>query len=148
MHGVDLSPLWALLNQFISLILQGLAIAAVGWITYVIQKYAPTFMKGWLETKASNDLNMALQNGTAAAMNKLGAWESVHSNVAVKGMVTAWAAQYAVNHAPDAVAKFGLSPDQLAVKALAYIPAPSLLVDGAPQIKTEHVDQGNLPDIK
>jgi hypothetical protein len=58
-------------------------------------------------------------------MTRLEAWEGVHKDVTVQGAVARFAAQYAIDHAPEAIARFGLSPDQLALKALAWLPMPA-----------------------
>ncbi|HLY04294.1 MAG TPA: hypothetical protein VKR31_00955 [Rhizomicrobium sp.] len=124
MHNVDITPIWQIADQTIVQVAT-VAIPIVGaWFAWLLQRYAPKFIPAWLESKASADLNTALQNGVSIALNKAQAWESVHSNVQVQGQVTAWAAQYAADHAGDAIARFGLSPDQLATKALAFIPKP------------------------
>ena len=125
MHNVDISGVYAaIVNPAVQDLLLGLVAAAGGWLAYLMQKYAPKFIPAWLEQKASADLNTALMNGVTIAMHQLDAWEKVHSDVTVKGAVTAWAAQYAVNHASGAVDKFGLNPEQLAIKALAFVPSP------------------------
>lgn len=131
MHGVDLSPLYAQLNQLLMLLLEAVATMVVGWAAWFIHaKVAPLLAKwhlnldGAAESKASADLNTALQNGVSIAMNQLQAWETAHKDVEVQGAVKAFAVQYAVNHAPDAIARFGLSPQDLAVKAAAYLPVP------------------------
>lgn len=131
MHTVDLSPLYAQLNQLLILVLEAVATMAVGWAAWFIHaKVAPLLARwhitldGAAESKASADLNTALQNGVAIAMNQAQAWEAAHKDVQIQGQITAWAAQYAVDHAPDAIQRFGLSPQDLAVKAAAYLPPP------------------------
>jgi hypothetical protein len=127
---VDVSPIYQqFVDPLVSALLQGLALAIAGWFTYLIQRYAPAFLKTWLETKAAAALNTALQNGVVIAMHKLDAVESVNTNLQVKGQVSAWAAQYAIDHAPGAVARFGLDPNQLALKALAYVPVVPTTTD-------------------
>lgn len=127
---VDITPIYQqFVDPLVSALLQGLALAIAGWFTFLIQRYAPAFLKTWLETKAAAALNTALQNGVIIAMHKLDAVETVNSSVQVKGQVSAWAAQYAVDHAPGAVARFGLDPDQLAIKALAYVPVMPTTTD-------------------
>jgi hypothetical protein len=60
----------------------------------------------------------------AILMQKVEGAEKLHSNVQVKNLIVAGAAQYALNHAPGAVAQFGLDLDELETKALAYLPPP------------------------
>jgi hypothetical protein len=124
MHGVDLTPIYSTLNEVAGLILSGLALFVAGWIRWAFHKYLTPYLGEQAETKAANDLNTALQNGVAIALTQAQAWESAHKDVKVQGSIAAWAAQYAVNHAPDAVKRFGYDPDELAIKALAYLPPP------------------------
>lgn len=147
--AVDVSPLYDLLNGTVSLLLQGLVIFVSGWVMWVFHKYAAPYVGAQLESKASADLNLALQNGVRAAMARLEGAEDLHRNVEVKGAVTGWAAQYAIDHAPDAVRRFGLDPDQLAIKALAYLPAPPVAGDltGA-TVRTVPVETHDLPPLK
>jgi len=126
---VNASPLYNMVNQVLQEVLEGVAMAVSGWLMFVFHKYVTPWIGAQLEAKARDSLNMALANGVAIAMSKVEGAEQLHQNVAVKGAVTAWAAQYAVDHAPGAVAKFGLDPNQLALKALAYIPTPLTLGD-------------------
>jgi hypothetical protein len=132
MSTVDLNPIYQqVVNPFIQDILEGLALAVVTWATYLVKKYAPTFMASWLESKASTDLNTALANGVQVALHQVENAEQAYSNVEVKGMVQRYAVQYAVDHAPGAINHFGLNPDQLAIKALAYIPTPQMQIASA-----------------
>jgi hypothetical protein len=148
-HAVSVAPLYSqFLNPLIETVLQGLALAIAGWITWLIQRYAPSFLKGFLEAKAAKDLNTALANGVVIAMHQVEGFEKMHSDIAVKGAITAWAAQYAIDHAPGAVSKFGLSPDQLAVKALAYVPVPTTTTDtSGTVIAAAPVSVSPLPDV-
>lgn len=131
MSHVDLSPIYGQLNELVVLFLTGLA----SWLVIEV--------KGWLSAHAkllgeqtdaqlADGLNRALQNGIAIALNSAQEWETVHKNADVRGQVTAWAAQYAIDHSPAAMARFGLSPEQLATKALAYLPNPVMQGAAAP----------------
>lgn len=124
MHHLDLSPLYQILNTAALTLLGGVATFLVGWASWAFHRYAAPFVGAQLETKASSDLNIALANGIAIAMQKLEGIENLHADVAVKSGLAAFAAQYAVDHTPEAVARFGLDPDELALKALAYLPPP------------------------
>lgn len=147
MHTINLAPIFQqILNPLIEMVLQGLAIAIVGWITWVAQKYAPQFLKGYLESKASKDLNTALANGVAAAMNTVENAEKVHSDIQVKSAVQAFAIQYAADHAAGAINHFDLSPDQLALKALAFIPTPPIQL-ASPMPVSATITETTLADI-
>jgi hypothetical protein len=140
LQSVDLSPLWPVINTAVITLAGGVIIFMASWATWLLHKYAPPFVGAQLEAKASADLNRALQNGVTAGMNALQLWEKAHSDLTVQNAITRWAAQYAIDLAPDAIEHFGLSPDQLAFKALAFLPAPKTTGDttGA-TVKTEPV---------
>lgn len=125
---VSLSPLYAYLNEFGQLLLEGLAVVISGWIMWAVNKYLgpylPAQFRAMLEAKAATALNTALANGMPIALHQLNAWESVHQDVQVRNAVLAKVADYALSHAPESAAKFNLGPDQLALKALAFLPAP------------------------
>jgi hypothetical protein len=127
MHAVDLTPIFAYLNEFVGLVLAGLA----GWVVKRLLAWLQAhvkFLSQQTDQVLANGLNTALQNGTAIAMNKLGGVEAAHSSIEIKGLVQSMAAQYAINHAPQAIAHFGLDPTQLANKALAYLPPSPAIV--------------------
>ena len=126
MHSIDLSPLYQILNTAVLTLLGGLATFLAGWASWAFHRYAAPYIGAQLESKASTDLNTALANGVAIAMQKLDEIEKQHADVAVKSGIAAFAAQYALDHAPEAVARFNLDPSQLALKALAYLPPPPL----------------------
>ena len=149
MHGVDITPIYNVLNESLGLILSGFAVFVAGWIRWAFHKYLTPYLGEQAETKAANDLSTALKNGVAIALNQAGAWESVHKDVQVQGAITAWAAQYAVNHAPDAIKRFGIDPDELAIKALAYLPPPPLSTIGTTgvSVSTTAVTVNRLSDV-
>jgi hypothetical protein len=125
MNGtVDLSPLYPVINTGIVTLAGGVITFLASWALWLLQKYAPPFIGAQLETKAASDLNTALAHGVTIGLTRLEAWERVHKDAAVQGAVARLAAQYAIDHAPGAIARFGLSPDQLALKALAFLPMP------------------------
>ena len=121
MHSVDLSPIYGYVNEFVGLLLAGLATAISGMLIAWLKKHL-SFLGQQTDQLLANGLNTALANGTAIAMNKLSEEEAAHPSVEVKGLVASMAVKYAVNHAPDAVDRFGLTPAALANKALAYLP--------------------------
>ena len=126
MHSIDLSPLYQILNTAVLTLLGGLATFVAGWASWAFHRYAAPYVGAQLESKASSDLNTALANGVAIAMQKLEEIEKQHADVAVKSGIAAFAAQYALDHAPEAVTRFNLGPEELALKALAWLPPPPL----------------------
>jgi hypothetical protein len=125
--SVDLSPLYPAVNTGILTLAGGAITFLASWAVWLMHKYAPPFVGAQLEAKAASDLNTALANGVAIGMTRLEAWESVHRDMAVQGAVTRFAVQYAIDHAPEAIAHFGLAPDELAFKALAFLPMPKTM---------------------
>jgi hypothetical protein len=149
MHAVDLSPLYAILNDTLSELLRGLMIFVAGWVVVVFHRFVTPYLGVLTEEKFATSLNRALQNGVAIAMVQIEGVEKLHSSADVRGRVAAWAVQYAINHAGDAIAHFGLDPDRLAIKALAYLPpAPSVLGLTGETVKTETVTVSDLPPPK
>lgn len=121
---VDLTPLYGVGNQIIQAIAAGAVTALCGWAVYAFHAYLAPYLGTQDEAQIAANLNTTLSNGVAAGLVHLGAWETAHKDVEVRGAVQKFAVQYAVDHAPEAIAHFGLSPDQLAIKALAFIPTP------------------------
>ena len=148
--SVTLQPLYDAFNQFLQTIIEGLAMALSGWLMFVFHKYITPWIGAQMEAKARDSLNTALANGVAIAMQKVEGAEKAHSDVQVKGAIAAWAAQYAIDHAPGAINKFGLDPNQLALKALAYVPAPPPDGQGTTgvTINTVKVETAPLPPIE
>lgn len=128
MSAVDLTPIYTAVNQGLVTLFAGLITAGLAYLGYLWQKW----FHAQMDTAMRNSLNSALSTGVSAGLHELDAFESVHNSVAVQGAVQRFAVQYAVNHAPDALAHFGLSPETLATKALAFIPPP-------PSVKTSPV---------
>ena len=124
MHPIDVSPLYQVLNTALLTLLGGLATFVAGWASWALHRYAAPLVGAQLEAKAAADLNTALANGVAIAMQTIEGAEKLHAEIAVKSGIAAFAAQYAIDRAPDAVARFGLGPQELALKALAYLPSP------------------------
>lgn len=126
MHVIDISPLYRIANDAILTLLGALATFIAAWFTWLLHRYAPPFVGAALEAKAADDLNRALANGVAVAMQSIEGAEKLHAQVAVKSAIIAFAARYAVDHAPDAMRAFRLDLDALELKALAYLPVPAL----------------------
>lgn len=137
-HGVNLSPLFGYLNETLALLGTGIAAYVVMLVRSWLASHL-TFLDAKTDATLATGLNTALQNGVNIAMQKLGAFETVHENINLKNSVAAAAANYAISHAPDAVDRFGLTPDALATKALAFLPQPAPLlpmIAGVEAIKT------------
>ena len=133
MSHIDLTPIYGLINEGILTLLGGLAI------------YLTTFAKNWLQVHAkfldeqtdaqlANGLNRALSNGVSIAMQKVGDMEKANPNFDTKSWVSNYAANFAISHSQDALDRFGLTPEQLAEKALAYLPTPAV-TDGLTGVK-------------
>lgn len=148
MHAVNLIPIFTYLNEFIGLVLVGVA----GWVVQRLLAWLQAhckFLSQQTDSVLANGLNTALQNGVAIAMNKIGGVEAAHSTVEVKGLVQSMAAQYAIDHAPDAISHFGLSPEQVATKALAYLPpAPAVVAAIAPPVTPPAPSPPNQTDAQ
>lgn len=147
---VSIDPIYTWLNQGVSTLLEGVAMGISGWVMFIFHRYLTPWIGAQLESKARDSLNTALANGVAIALNKVQGAENLHSDVQVKGQLAAWAAQYAIDHAPAAVAKFGLDPNALALKALAYVPPAPTLVDTTGNLPAPRasVEVTPLPDIQ
>jgi hypothetical protein len=132
MHEVSLSPIYQVFNEALLTFLSGLAIwlAAYGkqWLTAHAK-----FLGEQTDAQLAAGLNRALSNGVQIALQQADKIEKENPGIESKSAITAFAAQYAINHSPAAMAKFGLDPNDLALKALAYLPSPSEhLADGTP----------------
>lgn len=142
MNEVDLAHFYVqVLNPLLNYLADGIALALAGWLLMLLHKalqllgrYLPAGVAAFLEAKAAKDLNTALANGVAAGMHKVEDIEALHSKVQVKGALQAFAMQYALDHAPGAIKRFGLDPEALMVKALAYIPVAPTTADLTGQV--------------
>lgn len=129
MHQVDLSPIYSALNEGLLTLLAGLAIFIGSWVRQWLLAHA-AFLGEQTDKTLADGLNRALSNGVQIAMQQVSSVESQHPGLDTKSAIAAWAAQYAVNHSPDAMERFGLDPNDLALKALAYLPTPTMKLDG------------------
>lgn len=147
--SVNLDPIYHMLNDCVQTLLEGAAMIISGWVMVMVHKYVTPWFGAQMEAKARDSLNTALANGVAIALNKVEGVERMHMNVEVKGQLAAWAAQYAIDHAPGAVDRFGLSPSQLALKALAYVPPAPQMVDTTGNLPPPipKVETGTLDDL-
>lgn len=122
MHPVQLAPLYGTFNEAILTLLSGLAIWLSAYAKQWLSQHAK-LLGEQTDAQLAAGLNRALQNGVAIGMQKLDELERQYPGMPVKNQVSAWAAQYAVDHSPAAVEHFtGLTMDDLALKALAYLP--------------------------
>ena len=128
MHQIDLSPIYGLLNEGLLTLLGGVVIWLSAYAKQWLTAHA-AFLGEQTDAQLAAGLNRALANGVQIAMQQTDALEAKYPGVPVKGQITAWAAQYAVDHSPGAIAKFGLDPNDLATKALAYLPTPAITDD-------------------
>lgn len=148
MHTIDLSPLYAALDQGIVLLLAGL----VGYLGVMVRNWINAHLKflGQATDKTLADgFDRALQNGSNIAVQELNQYEGQHSQLAVQGWLAAKAGQYAVDHSPDYMARFGLSPEDIARKALAKLPNISVATDTTGAIvKTGDITVAALPPAK
>ncbi len=131
MHSVDLTPLYTTLNEGFGLFLTGL----VGWLGMEARGWLrehAAFLGASTDKALADGFERALQNGAQIAQHEIDQYEGEHSTVAVNGWLASKAAQYAVDHSPDYMKRFGLSPDDVARKALAYLPPPPPVVSATP----------------
>lgn len=128
MHTVDLQPIYTILNEALLTLLTGLAgwaaAAAIAWVKAHVK-----FLSEATDQKLAEGLNRALSNGVQIAMQQVDKIEAEHPSMDTKSVITAWAANYAIGHSPQAMARWGLSPNELATKALAYLPTPAITDD-------------------
>lgn len=121
MHTVDLSAFYGHINEALLTLLSGLALWLAAYAKQWLSAHAK-LLGEQVDAQLADGLNRALQNGVNIAMQQVTDLEARNPGVPVKGLVTSWAAQYAADHSPAAMEKFGLSPNDLALKALAYLP--------------------------
>ena len=143
MHTVDLTPIYQAFDQTIVLVLGGVILWLGAWGRKLITEHLS--LLGQQQDKILADgFERALRNGAAIAMNSLDDYEKAHATADVHGLLASAAAQYAIDHSPDYMDRFGLTPDQIATKALAYLP-PAPSVASAPPVKTVPVEVKPLP---
>lgn len=125
MHSIDLTPIYGMFNEALLTLLGGIAL----WLALYAKQWLTAhakFLGEQTDAQLAEGLNRALSNGVQIAMQKTEDLEKQYPGVPVKSQIAAWAAQYAVDHSPGAVSKFGLDPNDLAIKALAYLPTPTI----------------------
>lgn len=148
MHNVDLSPVYGFINEALVILLGALAT----WLGLQVRQWISahvSFLGQATDKTLADGFDRALQNGIAIALQQAHTYEGEHSTVAINGWLAAKAAQYAIDHSPDYMARFGLSPDDIATKALAHLPPPVVTVDTTGvKVTPTHVDIEPLPPAK
>lgn len=120
-HPVHLADIYGAINSAAALFFAGVAAWAARAGAQFITAHL-SFLGAQIDSEMRDSLNTALKNGARVALHALEEWEAQHQDVPVSSWLAEKAAQYAEEHAPAAMARFGLSPDDLARKALAYLP--------------------------
>lgn len=89
----------------------------VGWLLSL----AKTKLGISIDDSMRDSLQTALRNGAGLALNSLGN-NLAGKTIDVKSAAVAAAVTYVAKNAPDAMAHFGLTPDAVAEKIVAYLP--------------------------
>lgn len=149
MHQIDLTPIYGMANEALLTLLGGLAIYITAYAKQWLSAHAK-FLGEQTDAKLAEGLNRALANGVQIAMQKTEDLEKQYPGLPVKSQIAAWAGQYAINHSPDAIAHFGMNPNDLAIKALAYLPTPAITDDttGVTIPAPDRVEVSNLQPVK
>jgi len=127
-HIVNLSVFYQQVNEALLTLLSGLVIWIGAYAKMWLTAHAK-FLGEQTDAQLAAGLNRALSNGVQIAMHQTDVLEAKYPGVPVQSQITAWAAQYAADHSPAAMQKFGMSPNDLALKALAYLPTPAITDD-------------------
>lgn len=128
-HIVNYAVFYQQLNECLLTLLSGLALWLAAYAKQWLSAHAK-FLGEQTDAQLAAGLNRALANGVQIAMQQVDLLEAEYPGVPVKGQISRWAAQYAVDHSPSAIARFtGLSMNDLALKALAYLPTPAITDD-------------------
>lgn len=142
---MDLTHFWNYVNDGAETLVLAVGSWAIAW------------GKHWLETRAkflsvqtdqvlADRADQILRQGIAMAMAKLGTVEP--KSVEGKGLLVNTAGQYLVDHAPQIIDHFGLSPEQIANMVIARLPSASTGVDTtgvtAPHVVVESAPLGAI----
>jgi hypothetical protein len=152
MHHIDLTNFY---QQVVDPFLITLGSGVVLYLTALVRSWVNAhlaFLGQQTDAQLADGFNRALQNGVAIAMKKVDELEASHTDVDVKSWLTAKAAQYAIDHSPDAMKRFtGLTPEGAALKALAYLPDVKTIEDvqkyNAQSLKPAVVTVSALPPV-
>lgn len=110
-------PIWKALEPYILAVLAPLAVAIVGILAELVRRK----LNLDIEARHREALQTALTNAAGLAISQIGA-ALADRKVDVRSPVIAAAVNYVIEAAPDAVRKFGLTPEALAEKVAAKIP--------------------------
>lgn len=147
---VQLQPVYQQFNEALLTLLSGVAVMIGAYVRTWLLAHAK-FLGEQTDATLAAGLNRALSNGVQIAMQKTDELEKQYPGVPVKGAIAAWAAQYAIDHSQDAMQRFGgLTLDDLATKALAYLPTPAITDDttGKVILAPASVQVTNLTPVK
>lgn len=148
MSSIDLTPIYSALDQTIVLVV-GAVIVWIGMQARAWLTAHASFLDQATDQRLATGFERALQNGVNIAMQQLDQYEQAHAKVPVNSWVAAKAAQYAIDHSPDYMSRFNLTPDQIATKALAYLPPPpAITTDIAATAKVAPVTVETLAPAK
>lgn len=125
MGHVDLTPIYGMVNTALLTLLGGLAIWLSAYAKQWLAAHAK-FLGEQTDAQLAAGLNRALSNGVQIAMQQVGDLEKANPGFDTKSWVTNYAAQFAIDHSPAAMDRFGLNPNDMALKALAYLPTPAV----------------------
>ena len=90
-------------------------------LTVVIVRLTSRWIGVKLDESASSALSLALEKGTQFGVAKLRDVTKDFDSFAVKNQLAETVADYAIARVPDAVERFGLTPDKLREMALARV---------------------------
>ncbi len=128
-HQIYFTQIYQQLNEVLLTVLSGAALWIGAYVRAWLQQHAK-FLGEQTDAQLAAGLNRALANGVQIAMQQTEKLEQQYPGMPVKGQISAWAAQYAIDHSPGAIQRFtGLTPNDLALKALAYLPTPAITDD-------------------
>lgn len=148
MHSIDLAPLWPWLNGAFVILLGGVAIYLSSYLKAMLASRAK-FLDKSTEALLAQTIDNALKAGVNYAMNFIQSEEAKVGPIKTDSWIAATAAQYAIDHAPQAAGHFGLDLDALAEMAVARLPTvKSSEGTTAAIVTTQPIETRDLPPIK
>lgn len=121
MHAIDPAPLWPWINGAAAILLGGIAVYLASYLKSMLASRT-AFLDKSTEALIAQTIDGALKAGVLYAMNFIKTEEDSVGPVKTDSWIAATAAQYAIDHAPQAAAHFGLDLDALAEMAVARLP--------------------------
>lgn len=112
---VDLSPLYSTGVEFVAALVSGVLIALLGWIAALIKRKIGVD----IDAAHRETLHSALMTGVTAGLTKLGT--KLPGTVDVKSALVAEGVTWAEQAAADAIAHFGLTPEQVETLAASKV---------------------------